>query len=481
MSRSSSLRQLLFKPELQSLAGGKRWNTLVFLSLIYGFSLFSLGSGQQIQAFLEEKMDDPYVQHLLAEVPATSCPERRVTSQLVENTQFQSRFNVASIEPMAIAFMNFQEVGKDLVTLKTGGMESEEHPLWSMLISKPDLFLTDTSGCHPFTPFTETGVILSEKAAIQLGLAADWNTFQLVQWVGNAPGSKANLPVLGVMKSLPMDLDAVLSGTMIRHLKSAGLSSNLATKSVRFVNEAELTDPSLASQDRVLVPGGAFFSANTIPTPAILKSARKIPLLDMTNSGGKLDEEFLMFTVKDLSRVRGLAEELVRNPTQYGCQEDENALEIDLTTVESKENLSIFSSFAFLLSAALVVIALILIVNYTGAILRLHINKNRRNLGTLMAFGYQNGTITKLYLLITATILGLSFAISYLVVWPIGYFGFGAFLGAFGLSETLADVHFAHIPLYYSIPLFVLLPLVVVSIRIRRQLKATPGDLVYDR
>ena len=98
-----------------------------------------------------------------------------------------------------------------------------------------------------------------------------------------------------------------------------------------------------------------------------------------------------------------------------------------------------------------------------------------------MAFGYQNGTITKLYLLITATILGLSFAISYLVVWPIGYFGFGAFLGAFGLSETLADVHFAHIPLYYSIPLFVLLPLVVVSIRIRRQLKATPGDLVYDR
>lgn len=219
MSRSSSLRQLLFKPELQSLAGGKRWNTLVFLSLIYGFSLFSLGSGQQIQAFLEEKMDDPYVQHLLAEVPATSCPERMVTSQLIENTQFQSRFNVASIEPMAIAFMNFQEVGKDLVTLKTGGMESKEHPLWSMLISKPDLFLTDTSGCHPFTSFTETGVILSEKAAKQLGLDADWNTFQLVQWIGNAPGSKANLPVLGVMKSLPMDLDAVLSGTMIRHLK----------------------------------------------------------------------------------------------------------------------------------------------------------------------------------------------------------------------------------------------------------------------
>ena len=159
----------------------------------------------------------------------------------------------------------------------------------------------------------------------------------------------------------------------------------------------------------------------------------------------------------------------------------DNTLEIDLTDIESKENLSIFNGFALLLSAALVLMSLILIVNYTGAVLRLHINKNKKNLGTLTAFGYPNKIIISLYLKITATILGGSFLISYLLVWPLGYLGFETCLGVFGLSETLAEVSFAHIPIYYSLPLFVLLPLAVVAWRIQGQLKATPGDLVYDR
>ena len=80
-------------------------------------------------------------------------------------------------------------------------------------------------------------------------------------------------------------------------------------------------------------------------------------------------------------------------------------------------------------------------------------------MGTLTAFGYPNKTIISLYLRITATILGGSFLISYLLVWPLGFFGFKAFLGVFGLSDALSDVSFAHIPIYYSVPLFVLLPL----------------------
>ena len=482
MSRPSSLRRLLFKPELQSLAGGRRWNTLVFLSLIYGFSLFSLGSGRQIQSFLEEKMDDPYVKHLLATAPSLSCNEDEVKLTLINNAAFQSRYKIESVEPMAIDYMVFLQ-NQDAITLKAGGMESETHPLWSMLRSDPELYLTNHEDCEPFTEFTGTGVILSEKAASKLDLTpASGGDIKMVQWIERSqpPFFPVDLPVLAVIKSLPLDLDVVLTSKTFRHLKS-GLGNQPPTKPYRFLTTSELQGQDLTNSPSARVPGGRIFSSNTLGAPSILKQATQVDLLDMGGAQGKLDEEYLMFSVQDLSQVRALATDLAANPVSYGCQERNNALEIDLTTVESKENLSIFSSFAFLLSAALVVIALILIVNYTGAILRLHINKNRRNLGTLMAFGYQNGTITKLYLLITATILGLSFAISYLVVWPIGYFGFGAFLGAFGLSDTLADVHFAHIPLYYSIPLFVLLPLVIVSIRIRRQLKATPGDLVYDR
>ena len=197
--------------------------------------------------------------------------------------------------------------------------------------------------------------------------------------------------------------------------------------------------------------------------------------------------ETVLFKMKDLTVVRSFANEIENNKAAYGCDksvDDSNptsSLEIDLSDVEAKENLSIFNGFAQLLSLALIVISLILIINYTGAILRLHINKNKKNLGTLTAFGYKNSTITSLYLKITATILSLSFFLSYMVVWPLGHLGFNAFLSITDLDKSLADVSFAHWPLYYSIPLFVLLPLAIVSVRIRKQLKATPGDLVYDR
>ena len=68
-----SLHSLLFRAELKSLGGGKRWNTLVFLVVIDFLALFSLGAGQQILEFLEAKMDNDYVQLLVATVPSTSC------------------------------------------------------------------------------------------------------------------------------------------------------------------------------------------------------------------------------------------------------------------------------------------------------------------------------------------------------------------------------------------------------------------------
>ena len=59
--------------------------------------------------------------------------------------------------------------------------------------------------------------------------------------------------------------------------------------------------------------------------------------------------------------------ELKENKENYGCdpKEDNGALEIDLTDVENKENLGIFSS-SRLLSFAVVVLALILIINCRG-------------------------------------------------------------------------------------------------------------------
>ena len=117
--------------------------------------------------------------------------------------------------------------------------------------------------------------------------------------------------------------------------------------------------------------------------------AQKVDFLPSKEVGGTLNAEYLLFRLNALEKARELAAELRDNKEKYGCQTkfDNGGLEIDLTDVENKENLGIFSKFARLLSFAVVVLALILIINYTGAILRMHISQNKRNLGTLMALG----------------------------------------------------------------------------------------------
>lgn len=550
---SNKLDQLLFKPELKSLGGGKTWSTLIFLGVIYSFALFSLGSGDQVRHFLKQQMEDPFVRLLSSEVPEGEC--KAVTDKLLGNDDLKESFNISDIRLVAKDYEAIKNAdgpsrkvlvgsydeettfyGEELYTLRELSPVIQKlidanviprnwrshpkstkkainaegtfaidginvHPLWGMLSADTTLFLTSAHRCQPFDALLKSGVILNAATANSLGIAdviEKGDELPLIQWMQGDHGQPVALPVLGITRVLPLELDMAIHAETWAYLNSDEGQKNSqkgqqhTSEEVYFVPENKmdlLTDPNLPKS--VPVPSGMVFSSSAFgPGMQQVKSfGTSVDLLTFgeNDRSENLDFETVLFKMNDLTVVRSFATEIENNKAAYGCDmsvDESNptsSLEIDLSDVEAKENLSIFNGFAQLLSLALIVISLILIINYTGAILRLHINKNKKNLGTLTAFGYKNSTITSLYLKITATILSLSFFVSYMVVWPLGHWGFNAFLSITDLDKSLADVSFAHWPLYYSIPLFVLLPLAIVSVRIRKQLKATPGDLVYDR
>ena len=76
--KNKQLDLLLFQPELRSLAGGKSFGNLAFLILIYSLALFFMGSSQQVMTFLEEKMNDPFVEGITAVAPARECDEHNL-------------------------------------------------------------------------------------------------------------------------------------------------------------------------------------------------------------------------------------------------------------------------------------------------------------------------------------------------------------------------------------------------------------------
>ena len=481
------LSDILFKPELKSLAGGKRLSTLLFLTLIYTLALFSLGSGLSIYNFLEEKMRDPFVEMVSTVVPANDCTLRTVRSSIVKNDDLKAEYGITDIQLMNKEYCLLQGE-KNSDSFKSGAFDDDEHLLWLMLVKDTSLFLTSRSDCDPFHPFNRSGIILSERAAATLEVDYTVLSNRELTVTGFGQKKKKNpvaLPVLGVVKQLPLGLDVLMHEQTLGFLDSRDASTATFDKMRLVPNDRVQQIPANTKMpESCAVPGGRLYPWNSnFPGMSHVKkwgiSTQRLRLGDTDYALQNLVPEYVLFQfeAESLGKVRALNEHLQQNRKRYGCDaEKERALKIDLTDIESKEILRLFLNFARILSTALILLSVVLIVNYTGAILRLHISKNKRNLGTLTAFGYRNREITWMYLRITATILSAAFVISYVLVWPVGFFVFN-----FEWFDSLSEVQFRQLPLWISIPLFMLLPLVIVSLRIRQQLKATPGDLVYDR
>ena len=132
--KKTTLDTLLFLPELKSLAGGKSLSNLGFLIGIYVVSLFSLGSGQQVQQFLREQMDDPYVKLIATEIPQNQCKDlhRDIEGLLLNNKPFRNEFRIDNAVLFKRNYILLQGNG-ERKSFPVGSFSNESHPIWEML------------------------------------------------------------------------------------------------------------------------------------------------------------------------------------------------------------------------------------------------------------------------------------------------------------------------------------------------------------
>jgi hypothetical protein len=227
--------------------------------------------------------------------------------------------------------------------------------------------------------------------------------------------------------------------------------------------------------------GGYLLSGGGQNQHDIMNGLPKLNLLSIQGASTSLDQNGVCFQFKNLEMVRPFSVFLKEERERYYCNNPEGALEIDLDTIEAKENLDLFNKFGVLLAIALSLVSIVLIVNYSLALLRLHISKNKKNLGTLTAFGYNNTKITGLYLNISMVLLFLTFGLAYLITSFLGDFILSSVLSFTGTNVAAGALHFEPLNIGIALGVFIALPLVLISLQINRLLKLSPGDLVYDR
>lgn len=153
-------------------------------------------------------------------------------------------------------------------------------------------------------------------------------------------------------------------------------------------------------------------------------------------------------------------------------------IQLEISQVTSKQNFRIVSMIANVLTIVMIVFAIFCIVMYIINMLQNYFQKVKRNLGTFKAFGMESSSLIRVYV-ITLLVIVLVAILAAFVITGIASLALRLFGAAWDDGYPLI-VAFN----IYSMASVIVIIVSVVStvfIVLRRLLSQTPGDLIYDR
>lgn len=153
-------------------------------------------------------------------------------------------------------------------------------------------------------------------------------------------------------------------------------------------------------------------------------------------------------------------------------------VKIEMSQINAKENFNAVSIMANILSWAMIAFAIVCIILFIVNLLKSYFQKVKRNLGTFKAFGISNKELISIYLFIMLALVVLSVLASLVAVYLVQIL-----LPILGIMK---DGDFNYLSLWNTKTLLSAIIIVAASIFtvwkvMNNMLKLTPGDLIYDR
>lgn len=180
------------------------------------------------------------------------------------------------------------------------------------------------------------------------------------------------------------------------------------------------------------------------------------------------DIDYISVYMKDLNEIAAFQE--------YASQHFN--IEVEMSQITAKENFNEVSIMANILSWTMIIFAIVCIILFIVNLLQSYFQKVKRNMGTFKAFGISNFELITIYVLILGAIILAAIIISLSVSWLIQE--------VLPLLGVYREGGFGYLSLWNmkticSIVIITIASLSTVWIVMRNLLKATPGDLIYDR
>ncbi len=318
------------------------------------------------------------------------------------------------------------------------------------------------------------------------------------------------IPILGVVRKLPMNMDMIGSRYLKEQIEGGVLNMNnreYASRLFYFVPRGidvdmfqarlkEIADQKdTTTTPRYVYPWptqldymrshreGAFvglsFELDSVAVDAILQIDKQVT----EEFASRGVERVFKYAVGDHSQASGRYISLnfsdldkIREFEKFA--RDEYQVKIEMAQVNSKENFNQVSVMANVLSWSMIVFAIVCIMLFIVNLLSSYFQKVKRNLGTFKAFGVSNRDLISVYMLIIFSMISMAVIIAFSATMVIEHL--------LPIVGVLKEGEYDYLQLwrtntFVSILVIIAASVFTVYVVMRRLLKATPGDLIYDR
>tara|TARA_B100000902_G_C27309489_1_gene917505 strand:- start:918 stop:2441 length:1524 start_codon:yes stop_codon:yes gene_type:complete len=506
MNKKGFVKNFFF-PELKSIIKKSKFK-LIILIITLLLSLIVIGIGNGAKKYVEQRMEDPFIKFMDLKIPfwvgATDkdswykyIEEQSVNynytppEAIIEGNRDLSNTETNSTKPSKVFSLNDISPFVKLLTNKTSN---------ERLISRNIDFNNDNFGC-----------IVTEDLLIDIGYNKnEIENISHIAWALTPSGSEIiTIPISGIVKSLRNNYKALIPNKSYSFMQKKDLARTLisdTTKLMLFIKDDEnwknekfndlrdlgfeLVNKEKSQKYKSHIDGIYIekkYLNSITDIEKLIFSVKKTnhiyirfyDIEEIYSDNQKIlensligNEDYFTIMFNDFSKVEDFVLDIRNNVSKN--------IEIDQTIIENKKNFQFFSKLIDILSYALIAFSILSIIFFITNLLLAHIQNNKKNLGTLKAFGFSNSYIIVTYSIITMVLILVCFILSYIL----SMFSGNLFLDIFTQSSTgyLQQIQYENYPIITLLISMVIVPALFIMGTIFSYLyKVTPGDLIYER
>ena len=521
-------QHLLIRRESRVVVGKKAVNLwLLVLVLLATFLSIAFSAGSM--AYLNDKMNDPFTNWVninrdaslekISKLKYELEKESILHHFLFDGVQTEINASLDMLSPNGrsplFSILYYEDMSSDLIA----AVLSEENVVHGVSIA-PDS-ISERS----------LGIIMTQDALEHLGFdyrhapafvdcqryaeGADSLGFETTDGFVRAP-----LPLLAVVKRLPMNMEIVASKYLYGQLtmdvsddqKPFNMNNEHYARVLRFFVPDEVTnfdegalqnipdslrvssivqtsEESIQERLRTWKKGNiktVYVGYPSTPIAVINAIERDIVnrykehgvqrVYDYVEGNTEIYTEQRESTSDDVLSVHFVRLDSIRAFERYVKEVSE--LQIEMSQVNSKENFNAVSVMATILSAAMIVFSIICIIIFIANMLQNYFQKVKRNMGTFKAFGISTRELMGVYIVIIIGIVLAALAIALAVTWLMQLF--------LPLLGVMKDGEYSYFLLWnartwWAIGIIIVATTLTVLFVMHRLLHLTPGDLIYER